>query len=210
MVTDHEGLLTSPRTNRAVDHLARWIARDIGLGEHEIEDLRQDLLLHLVRRAPRYDPRRSAPQTFADRVLRNRASSLFRQLAQHSLTRQPRAWSVEELQEAACSGAAEDGAPHLSVQGYLRATSTAEPSEALDLKLDLEKALASLPPELRAMAHLRGSMTMTELAARVGISRSAATRRMRRIQDRLVEAGVAEHIGHPGPRTLDDQRVCRK
>ena len=57
-----------------------------GITRSEIEDLRQDLRLHLWRRLPMFDPSRAKYETFVDRIVRHRAATIveFRKAARRS------------------------------------------------------------------------------------------------------------------------------
>jgi DNA-directed RNA polymerase specialized sigma24 family protein len=60
-----------------------------GITRSGIEDLRQDLRLHLWRRLPMFGPRRAKYETFVDRIVRHRAATIveFRKAARRSRLR---------------------------------------------------------------------------------------------------------------------------
>jgi len=63
------------------DAAARRLHRRLRLRAADLEDLRQDLLVDLVRRLPGFDARRGGLGVFAGLVLRNRASAIALRLA---------------------------------------------------------------------------------------------------------------------------------
>lgn len=59
---------------RACGPIAFRVARAAGLGEHDAEDLAQDVLLRLVGMLDGYDPQRAAPETLVYRMTLNAAA----------------------------------------------------------------------------------------------------------------------------------------
>jgi Sigma-70 region 2 len=55
----------------AADYYARKIARSLKLPAADLEDVRQDLLVEVLRRARSYDAGRAAPATFIELVTRH-------------------------------------------------------------------------------------------------------------------------------------------
>ncbi len=61
------------------DGAARRLYRRLGLQPADLDDLRQDLLLDLLRRLPAFDPSRGSIGAFTNVVLRNRSARIARE-----------------------------------------------------------------------------------------------------------------------------------
>jgi hypothetical protein len=124
-----------PRAIPFVRYHARQLARHRAVPGMEIEDYEQDLITDLLVRERRFDATRASYPTFADRVIRNRVSTLIqaglrmRRIEDHG----PRAVTSE---------------PNLETQADA-STSACWTGEWCLLCLDLERFLEQLPVRLR-------------------------------------------------------------
>lgn len=172
-----------------VRNAARQAVRKAGLRPCDAEDLEQDLWADLLTRWPRYDPQRSSIRTYVDRVLRHRVHRILEHRS--AQCRDPRkvAGSVEQFEEAA-----EDGLHVRDLNDYLRSTRQDE-EETLSLRVDLERALQGMCPEIRELCHQRvqGS-SVREMAKEAGISTSTAHRVFATARDQLQELGLDEYL----------------
>lgn len=77
MVNDHVGR-TDDYIANYIHRKARSIIRRPGFSVSDIEDIEQQLWLHLLERQEQFDPARSSFPTFANRVITNRAKDILR------------------------------------------------------------------------------------------------------------------------------------
>ena len=68
------------QTDRLIAHKARQLCRLPGLTSSDVEDVEQELKLHLFQKSHLFDPTRASAITFANCVLENKACSIVRQL----------------------------------------------------------------------------------------------------------------------------------
>jgi DNA-directed RNA polymerase specialized sigma24 family protein len=57
-----------PAISELIRHKARKLIGSYGFTSSDEEDLRQELTFHVIRNMKSYDPSRSSPRTFADRI----------------------------------------------------------------------------------------------------------------------------------------------
>jgi len=145
-------------------HVRRLIA-GTEFTSDDADDLKQELLLAVWRRAKHYDAARSCPRTFVNLVMRNKSSNLIR-------TR-----TAEKRKRLPC--------PTKDVN------KTAEQhAEPLHLQLDMNRCIAGLPAELRVVAVALKTYTVAETARQLQLSRAAVYRRIAEIRRLFREAGL--------------------
>lgn len=164
---------------------AKQLSRRKDFGSSCREDIEQDLWLHLLGQAARFDGDRSSLNTFIDRVVNSAAASLVRSREREMRADGFHAQSLDSVSDDSCrkqrtlrsSLSPEDGARRKG-RSPLSDIDQLEQQEALD------SALATMPPEMRDMCEqLMAGTTPTTITRQFGISR----RQMRR---RLEEARV--------------------
>ena len=139
------------------------LVRDAALDR---EDLKQEVLVGVWVALSRFDPLRASLRTFVERIVANRITSLVRRLALH----RPRRF-VEETFQSVLDAAA--------------------PDEAIDLRLDVGRVIATLPPFDRAAARHLADCSVVETSRRLGVSRAAVYRSIRRIKVAFIAAGLS-------------------
>lgn len=162
----------------------------VRLPAHDVEDLRQDLLLDLLERLPAFDARRGTLGAFAGKILTHKAARLAKIICRE------RTWfgvvpvSLEEPTSSRC------GEPrgHLFSEDQGLAAHLGQPTDAfarIERRLDLVRALGALDDDdLRLCAELYHA-TADRLAARGRAPRSSLYRRVKRIRLELMAAGLA-------------------
>ena len=163
----------------AVQEACRCASRLIataGFRRDDREDLRQDIILDLLRRTPRFDVSRGDWHGFVRGVSRHRALT---QIAQHRRRR----WEVL----AGDLGPADDGYPLDAFDCRRRA----DAASVLHLRLDVRRVVASLPPRLRSLARALGQMPVNEVCLHTGKSRATVHRMTVEIRGVFLAAGIA-------------------
>lgn len=130
-----------------------------GLRPQDRADLEQELALRLLERRHRFDAARGPWPAFARRVVENAGTNALRFRARAKRASGP----TEPLTE---------GVP------------APDDAEARARAADLGRALNALPAELRAVAELLTTHTVTAAARALGVSRSTVYARLRAIRDR--------------------------
>ena len=128
----------------------------------ECEDVQSHLVLTFISRWPKFNGERASVQTFASRLMDKELTSILRyRLAQG---RQPRELPL----------------PYTG------------PAAALihQFRIDLDRAMASLPEVVRETASALSWLSTVEAAEEVGCSRQMISRRKQQIRDALLAGGI--------------------
>ena len=137
------------------------------LPRQDCEDLEQEALMAVWRALQRFDPSRASLRTFVEMVVAARFASLMR--ARRSL---PVLAPVDEYHAIGL-----DGIP------------------ALEFRVDLQRAAASLTEPDRCLAALLTDHTPTEAGRALGIARSTVYESIHRIRTTFKRAGFGRRAG---------------
>lgn len=151
---------------------ARQLCRKPGFRRSDHDDVAQDMTLHLLTQAHRYDPARGTLPTFADRVVTSAMKMILRD--RRRLKRAAGYMAVSlEARVAGAEGhqiplgqtlLAQDGRRHIDQP-------TRDPLADLASADALAHALGSLPPELADICRRLTSGTVASVARDLGVSR---------------------------------------
>lgn len=187
-------VLEDPKTHELVRRKARSLARCRGLTEHDIEDLEQDLFLDLLERWPKFDPDKSPPIHFIRKVLRNRAANFLRHRKTDKHRWARRALPLHKIQSESELGLADPLADPRDPRGERR-------EEALQVA----ELLAGLPPRLRRVCELLGTLTVTEAAQILQTDRANIYRQINEIRCKSVQTSARRKKSSFGGDTLRDR-----
>jgi len=155
---------------------ARLLAITARFSFEEAEDARQELLLDCLRRSVKFDCGRGEWSGFVRGVMRNHASVLF--------TRRMRSSHRETLAGDLCSS---DSGGESALFERARCD---DPTERLDLSLDVQRVLGGLPEHLRRLAELLPELTIAEVCIAAGRSRSRVYQMIVQIRAAFIAAGL--------------------
>jgi RNA polymerase sigma-70 factor (ECF subfamily) len=151
-----------PVVQNLAERKASAFVRRCRLAIDEREDVESQLVLTFITRWPKFDGERASVQTFASRLMDKELTSILRyRLAQG---RQPRELPVPDA-----------GPTSASIHQF---------------RIDLERAMASLPEVVRETAAALSWFSAVEAAGVVGCSRQMISRRKHQIRQALVAAGI--------------------
>ena len=167
---------------------ARRLRRKLVLHAADHDDLRQDLLIDLLRRLPAFDPSRGSIGAFANIVLRNQSSRIA---MRHHRQRRAQGGSLLSL-EVPLAGAREPVGDTLTEDDGLAAWhgQTCCAAAVTELHHALQAALARLPAEDRRFCAALAHRPVTALAAEGFGSRSALYRRLADLRHVLTAHGL--------------------
>jgi hypothetical protein len=157
---------------------ARVLCATVGFPRDDMEDARQDLLLDYLRRLPKFDSRRGDRDGFVRGVMRNHATVLA--------TRRHR---------IACREILADDLPRKEARSeidsweILDSLSRHEIEPALQMTIDIERVLSGLPLQLQRLARLLSELSVLEVCAKAGKSRSSVYQMTRQLRDAFTQAG---------------------
>lgn len=145
---------------------ARELARQCGLTPHDRDDVEQDITLEVLRRLPRFDEARGARRSFLRLLVEHAAADLLHRAAR------PRPRAGETVEPAVGD----------------RATRLAA------LARDVEAVLAALPADLRTLAEVLKTRSVTEAAEFLGVPRTTLNDRVRALRERFAGAGMRDYL----------------
>ena len=151
------------------------------------EDLRQDILVDLLGRVRAFDPKRGTFGAFVGTVVAHRAARLMKRVR-----RQRAISSMISLDEPVAGTAMTMGDTIAEADGL--SVSQGQPFDrfaAIELRLDLDRALSALrPTELNLCAKLT-DRTPTEISRSGEYSRTSLYRQLKKIRLQLLMKGVS-------------------
>lgn len=157
---------------------ASLLVATAGFDADEWADLRQEIILDLLRRAPKFDLTRGDWTGFVRVVARNRATVLVRRKR-----RRPREIRSEDLvnQEQASVADLLDILDHRPRVGV----------DVLHLSLDVRRVVENLPTQLQSLAVLLSQMPVRDVCRHTGRSRSRVYQLTRQIREAFLRAGFS-------------------
>ncbi len=176
------------------DAAAARLWRRLRLPRADLDDLRQDLLLDLIRRLPAFDARRGSIGAFAGIVLRNQASRIAARIARERRATRGGLLSLDEpADDGSTLGDRLGGAD--SLVAWLGHCGAADVTIAAGI--DLARALGALPVrDLRFCAAI-ADCPIRGLVDRGLGSRATLYRRLRDLRCVLAAHGARETVRDP-------------
>jgi RNA polymerase sigma-70 factor (ECF subfamily) len=177
-----------------IEHASRRAKKLVASGAAlavDSEDLRQDLLVDFLRREPQFDPARGSWVGFLHGIMEHQSAVLFAR----SMRLRCREVLVDDFEQ-------------LEARIY-PASISADLASLIELKVDVQRVLTSLPEYLRDVAHFLSRFSVMETCARTDRSRSAAYKSIRKLRQAFVAAGVGVRPGNSARRRERDWRVNR-
>jgi RNA polymerase sigma-70 factor (ECF subfamily) len=189
-----------PLASTTASHYARRIVRSLRLTAEDVADIRQELLLEVVRRAPRFDPARAAWPTFIDMIIRHAADELAARLV---CGQRHNAGFLDDL-TTRCHGVRVRLTEVVSEsEGFGALWSGAGDSfTEVDRRIDIERFVERLPDSLRRLCRLLQTELPADAQRLSGLSRSEFYRQLDELAMRLRAHGLAEEgppLGKIGP-----------
>jgi DNA-directed RNA polymerase specialized sigma24 family protein len=154
------------------------------------EDLRQEILLDYLHRAPRFDSVRGDWAGFVRGVMRNHAMVLFKRWRRHAR------WEIQ------VSDFGHDSEQTDLETNILDDLPSDNDMKSLLLSIDVRRLLEQLQPQLKVLADLMVELPVGEIPIRIGKSRSRVYQMIRELRTAFVEAGLH-------PIAIPDARLSR-
>lgn len=157
---------------------AEQLAGHYGFAPDEDEDIRQELLLHLIQQWPAFDPAVAKATTFIQNVIDNKVCELIR-----DQERKKRDYRLDRPLSRAAEYGKLDG---------VRGQPEKSDYELFELQEDCEQILTSLPDHLQKIAELLKEMSPTAAARSLGIPESSFWNRLAELRECFVAAGYGD------------------
>lgn len=181
--------------NETIRHRVNRLLGRFGFTSQDREDLEADLRAHLISRLSSYRPERGAQTSFVAEVLLNRTRRLI-EARKASRRWIPIGLSLDETVEDE-DGMELDRSEAFDHDDYLlRSNRAARPAqEAHELRLDVEKAVRALPPDLADLCRRLLTQTVRQVCDETGVPKSTVHYRMVRIRRLFEKQGLRSYVG---------------
>lgn len=166
---------TDPRFTKTdaqiIQRKVRRLVGHYGFRKSDVDDLAQDLAMHVVQQSHCYRPELGKREAFIETVTKNKILHLIesRTASKRDNRRDLPIETVGEFCLLDC---------HAS-------------QERIDLQIDVRNAIARMPDDLRQFASLRQQYGEREIEKILGLTRGQVRTRVQRLERFLLEAGLA-------------------
>lgn len=179
-----------------VHHKARQLVGKAGYTQDEVDDIKQDLIVDLLERLPKFDPAKATYNTFVARVVERKISKLLRDRQAEMRDHRREACSLNEdiddgddepMQRVATISQDEQD---IRTGKYRRSAEERE-----HLRLDIETVLADLPPDLRRAAELLQTLPVAQVAREMGVPHATFyDKYLMRLRDAFAAKGMGDYL----------------
>ncbi len=188
----------NPVAVKAVRCSVRKLVGTAGIHHSDVEDLEQDLMLHLLTRMDKFDPSRASFQTFINRVVEAGVRDII-----DSRQAKRRGLGIETALLTLTDDAEDTGEASVTWEGEAGIDGRAADSlghalcfmDDLNLRLDVERAIKKLPQSLQEICQRLGRETQVEIATDMEQSRIGLYRLITTIRETFEEMGLGAHLG---------------
>ena len=184
-----------PYAVRLIKYKARRLIGQAGFSVSDRDDLEQEMILDLLRRLPKYNPKRAQLNTFIARVVEHRIATLIeaRKAGIRDYRRCP--YSLNDRFEDE-EGRSVERVETLDQEDYLlRTGAQSRPADELSaLAIDVAAVLERLPPELRELCRRLGTETVTEISRDAGVPRGTIYESIKELREIFEDAGLKDYL----------------
>ena len=169
---------------------ARQLVGQAGFTASDREDIEQELILDLLRRLPKYDPKRAQRNTFIARV----ATLIEAQKAGIRDYRRCRCSLNDRFEDK--DGRSVERAETFDQEDYLlRTGAQSRPSDELSaLSIDVTAVLEGLPPKLRNLCRRLKDETVTEISRGTCVPRGTIYESIKKLREIFEDAGLKDYL----------------
>ncbi len=184
-----------PYAVRLIKYKARRLIGQAGFTASDRDDLEQELILDLLRRLPKYNPRRAQLNTFIARVVGHKIATLIeaKKAGIRDYRRCP--FSLNDRFEDE-DGRSVERVDTFDQEDYLlRTGAQSRPSDELSaLTIDVAAVLETLPPELRELCRRLKAESVTEISRDTGIPRGTIYESIKKLREIFEDAGLKDYL----------------
>ena len=180
---------------RLIQYKSQQLIGKAGLSESDIDDLKQEMWVDLLRRIPRFESDRAKLETFIDRILTHRAAAILGHQCEVSRDyRRGRESLSTETEDA--DGQTVELAQTLAENVHdLRTGAVTRPDLGqMELASDIQAVLATLPAPLRELCQLLKTEHISVAADKLGITRHEASARADKIREHFENARLGDYL----------------
>jgi DNA-directed RNA polymerase specialized sigma24 family protein len=183
-----------PTLIQSVQAHARRLSRTNALPGKEIEDIEQELMLHVLRRSGTFDPKRASFPTFIDRIVRSRAAALS-----EAARTQKRGFGTEIVLftdlDTNSETETEPPTDRIGAHQALWGSSGHAPEDVAMLRSDLSRLFGTLPDGLRQCCRWLLEDSVGDVCQRTGLARGSIHSRIETLRRRCRQVGLDNYFG---------------
>jgi len=178
----------------SVRRKARQLVGKAGFTRSDRKDIEQELYLKLLKAARSFDPAQAHWRSFATAVIERHVASLLRD--KQAEKRDSRRVCSLELVIGADKGRPIQPGETIGRREYdaRRGCQPREEQDLCELTQDVAEVIAGLPAGLRELAESLKTESISEIARRTGVPRTTLNGRVRRLRERLAQAGLKNYL----------------
>jgi RNA polymerase sigma-70 factor (ECF subfamily) len=158
-----------------------------GFHQQDREDLQQELLLHLLRRLPSYDPDIAHQNVFVTTVIERRVANILRDR---------RAKKRDWRRTTSLNPSGEGGTPDVGHDQHdeRHGCQHRGDEELAQLALDVAEVLTSLPESLSSLADQLRSKSISEVTRESGVPRTTLIGHVRKLRQLFEKTGLQNYL----------------
>jgi RNA polymerase sigma-70 factor (ECF subfamily) len=184
---------------KIIKYKAKQLVGRYGLTIFDREDLEQEMILDLLHRLPKYNPKRARRNTFIARVVEHKVATII----------EARKAGMRDYRLCRCSlndrfeneeGNFIERMESIDQEDYLLRTGQLPRStpDKRRLATDIRKTIDSLSPELRELCIRLATDTVMEISRDTGIPRGTIYESIKKLRAIFEDTGLREYL-HPEP-----------
>jgi len=155
-----------------VHHKARQLVGKAGYTQDDVDDIKQDLIVDLLERLPQFDPAKATYNTFVARLVERKISNLLRDRQAEMRDHRREVCSLNEEIDTGEDEPVQRLTTISQDDQDIRTGKYARPAEErAHLQLDMDSVLDGLTPELRQVAEMLQTKSVSQVARELGIPR---------------------------------------
>jgi len=185
----------SDYATQLIKRKTRQLVGRYGFTKLDFEDLKQEMMLDLLQRQPKYNPDRAQINTFVARIIENKVASIIAARKADKRDYRLCCCSLNEQFEDK-DGRSIERAETAYMTEYLRRTgkSTRSHEELTNQAIDLQRTQSELPPNLRDLCDCLGDEDITAIARKLNRHRSTVHEHIKRIRILFKNRGLKEYL----------------
>ena len=155
-----------------VHHKAWQLVGKAGYTQDDVDDIKQDLIVDLLERLPQFDPAKATHNTFVARLVERKISNLLRDRQAEMRDHRREVCSLNEEIDTGEDEPVQRLTTISQDDQDIRTGKYARPAEErAHLQLDMDSVLDGLTPELRQVAEMLQTKSVSQVARELGIPR---------------------------------------
>ena len=155
-----------------VHHKAWQLVGKAGYTQDDVDDIKQDLIVDLLERLPQFDPAKATYNTFVARLVERKISNLLRDRQAEMRDHRREVCSLNEEIDTGEDEPVQRLTTISQDEQDIRTGKYARPAEErAHLQLDMDSVLDGLTPELRQVAEMLQTKSVSQVARELGIPR---------------------------------------